>query len=361
MQKAPDPGGRDGKRDYPNSPPTHDRHHPLSSSSPHCRRAHFGFNTSIRQSAMSAASTSRGSAKGKGKARAEPTERDPLLPSSSRSVIIGHEPQTRTPRWRSILYTILITIFSLLFAAGLFVALLAYSFKPSESELQALPKTAFSYAGPDNVQVLNVTNEGILVNVTLRCGIDVDTALGITHLDDDEKAEAIQRGERGTGAEWWESLRRWTASRALGQLSTRSIEVNISDPIYVFPRHFDTPPLLSLQVLDPLFVPLVPGVQSRSSWLETMSFTALARPIASTGQLWDFVQHAWAEGEVKVVVGIGKVEARLPERAWWAKYAQAVQEDLVMSLGVPGECPSSGTSPHSPVPHPFPVLGLGTA
>lgn len=309
---------------------------------------------------MSVSSSSRKSPKGKGKARAEPTERDPLLPSSSRTTPIDTQSPQSTSRWGSAAYTILVVLFSLILSALLFLALLAYSFKPSESELQILPKTAFAYAGPDNVQVLNVTNEGILVNVTFRCGIDADNALGVARLDTDEKAAAIQRGSRGTGAEWWERLRRWTAYRALDQLSTKSVQVNISQPIYVFPKHFDTPPLLSLHVLEPLLVPLITGVEASTTWLESMSFTALARPIASTGQLWEYVQQAWVEGEAKVVVGISQVEARLPENSWWAKYAQAVQEDLVLSLGIPGKSRlSPWTAPYTSVPHPFPVLDLG--
>jgi hypothetical protein len=284
---------------------------------------------------MSAVSPSGSRAKGKGKARAEPTERDPLLPSTSRAHLADPSP-ARSSRWGSAFSIIGIILFSLIFSLLLFLALLAYSFKPSESELQALPKTAFAYAGPDNVQVLNVTDAGILVNVTFRCGIDADQALGISYMDPETKGEAVEAGSRGTGAEWWERLRRWTATKALDQLSTRSIEVNVSLPIYVFPEHFETMPLLALEVLDPLRVPLVSGVEPRTPWLETMSFTALARPIASTGQLWEYVQRAWSQGEAKVVVGIGRVEARLPETAWWARYAQTTQEDLVLDIGVPG-------------------------
>ena len=291
--------------------------------------------------------------KGKGKARAEPTERDPLLPSSSRLPDVPDEaPPLRTGRFRSVLLTALIVFASLFLSAILFIALLAYSFKPSERELEQLPKTAFAYAGPDNVQVLNVTDDGILVNVSVRCGIDVDSAMGISRLDPAAKAEAAERGDRGTGAEWWESLRRWSAYRALDQLPARAIQVNVSDPIFIFPKHFDSPPLLSLRIFDDLFIPLVADVDPKSAWLKPVSFLALAKPIATTGQLWEFVQHAWLDGEAKVVVGISHVEVKVPGgNAWWAKYAQGEKDDLVMGVQVPGKLLGRSTHPFSPQSH----------
>jgi hypothetical protein len=295
--------------------------------------------------------------KGKGKARAEPSERDPLLPSSSRIVEAPiEEPPRRSGRFRSVLLTVLVVVVSLLLSALLFTALLAYSFKPSERELEHLPETAFAYAGPDNVQVLNVTDDGILVNVSVRCGIDIDSALGIAKLAPEAKAEAGERGDRGTGAEWWEALRRWTAYRALDQLPAKSIQVNVSEPILVFPKHFESPPLLSLRILDGLLVPLVADVDPKSAWLKPVSFLALAKPIASTGQLWEFVQHAWLDGEAKVVVSISHVEAKLlGGNAWWAKYAQGEKKDLVMGVQVPGESDVRPTH-LTPVPRPFPLI-----
>ena len=292
---------------------------------------------------------------GKGKARAEPTERDALLSSSSSSDrLLVEAPPRRIRHVRGILAIALIVLGSFILAVFLFLALLAYSFKPSEEELGLLPTTAFTYAGPDDIHVLNVTDDGILVQVSLRCGIDMNTVLGLYRYSGiSRKEDAIAIGMRGTGAKWWESVRRWAAHRVLDRLPAKTVEVNVTDPILIFPSHFESPPLLSLRVLDNLTIPLVTGVDRDSSWLQPLTFTALAKPIASTGQLWDFVQHAWTVGEAKVVISVRRAEAKLSEGVWWARYGHAEKEDLVFSTGVSGE--SFTKHRLISMPHPFPI------
>lgn len=290
---------------------------------------------------MSAHSVGRGRDKGKGKARAEPTERDPLLPSTSTTPAGPYPDETRPPtrrsRIRSILSTVAIILFSLILSLALFLALLAHSFQPSRSELKELPTTAFAYSGPDNVQVLNVTDGGIFVNVSIRCGINADTALGLSSPDQGQKANATRPGARGTGARWWESLRQWSAYRVLDRLPEKAVQITTQEPIYVFPEHFDTLPLLKVTVLEPILVPLVTRVRPGTPWLQPLSFTVAVRPIASTGQLWEFVQQAWAQGEAQVVLGIAQAIAEVPADSWWAKYARTRQKDLAFELAVPGE------------------------
>lgn len=297
-------------------------------------------------------SVDKGKGKGKGKST-RPTERDPLLASSSRFIATQplqafdttpNRSHFLPPRLRSILFTVLIVLASLLVSAILFVALLAYSFRPSPSELSALQKDSFKYLPPEGVKVLNITEDGILVNITVRCAINADRALGIQGFaDDDEKAAAVQSGLRGIGADWWEVLRRWTAHKALDQLPLQAISVHIPDHINIFPHHVHSQPLLSVSVLSPLLVPLLYGLPLGSSpsetyWLVPVTFTAIAKPIASTGQLWEYAQHAWADGQARVVVGISKVEVELPGyEAWWVKYTRAEKQDLVMEVDMPGE------------------------
>ena len=128
-------------------------------------------------------------------------------------------------------------IFSLLFSLILFLLLLGYSFKPSEAELALLPNKAFVYAGPDALHVLDIRNDGVLVNVSLRVGIDADLALGVNqrHRTEEEKEEAAAAGQRGNGVHWWEKLRRWVARQALLQLPEQVIEVMIPQPIAISP------------------------------------------------------------------------------------------------------------------------------
>jgi len=283
-----------------------------------------------------------------------PTETDPLLPSlpSDDDAPIEH-PIRRVPQIRNILATTLIVTTSLTLAALLFLVLLAYSFRPSERELDLLPKTAFAYAGPDDVHVLNVTDDGILVKISLRCGIDIDSALGIRPLDNRHKDEAITSGMRGTGAHWWESLRRWTAYRVLDQLPTQAVEIYVPDPIMIFPQQLEKMPLLSMRIMESLTIPFMTGVNTQSPWLQPLTFTALAKPIASTGQLWDFVQQSWAMGEARVAVSLHRAEAKLPEGVWWAKYVRGEKEGLVLRAELPGK----SVEPFHLilVPRPFPV------
>ena len=194
----------------------------------------------------------KGKGKGKGKGKAtHPSESSPLLGSSSRSNRTDHDQHldrasTRSPilspRIRSIIVSALIVLASLLISAILFLALLAFSFRPSPSELEALPKTAFRYTSPEEVKILNITEEGVLVNVTIRCGIDADRVFGVQGFSsNEEKAVASQLGKRGVGADWWEDLRRWTARMAINQLPSQAVEVNLSQRIFISPPHSTMP------------------------------------------------------------------------------------------------------------------------
>ncbi|WWC85667.1 uncharacterized protein L201_000533 [Kwoniella dendrophila CBS 6074] len=296
--------------------------------------------------------------KGKGKSKATDTNPEvaPLLGSLSQTYhtepLLDDEqaqPRSRTSRIGSILFTIIIVLFTLIIAAILFLVLLAASYKPSPSELSSLPKTAFAYSPPESISVLNVTDDGILVNITLRCGIDADQALGVKALSFDtpqEKSEAERRGERGLGAGWWENLRRFTAHKALSRLQRPSVSVHIPTLIDISSPNFksltSSPSILSVNVLDELEIPLIWDIpnqpqppNSQPEWLQPISFRALAKPIASTGELWQFAQQAWAQGSVKVVIDINRVVARPSDNAWWAKYAEIEKEDLTMEIKSP--------------------------
>jgi hypothetical protein len=261
--------------------------------------------------------------KGKGKAKARspehsraPTERDPLIASSSR--ITEDAPDTVRPirrsRLGSILFTAGIVAFSLFLSALLFVALLAYSFKPSESEVQSLPKTAFAYSLPESIQVLNITEDGIRLNVSLRCGIDFDRALGISPISEQDRVHAQDDSIRGIGAEWWEKIRRWTGHTLYKQLESRVVQVSLND------------------------IPLLSGRrQGGKDTLPLMWVQILAKPVAGMGDLLSAARKAWEEGEVRVRVQTKTAHVALPEKAWWAKYGTMVKEDISMNLDIDGE------------------------
>jgi hypothetical protein len=296
--------------------------------------------------------------KDKGKARAvdvdpEPTERSPLLghgsPSHSHSsprhvhphIAAIQNERARESRTRSILYIALIISLSLLAAFGLFLALLLNSFRPSVTELDTLQDTAFQYKGPDGISIVNITDDGILVNVSLRAGIDWDRALGIQRwVDEEERQEAVWKGDRGTGADWWESLRQWTAGRMMSQLSEPTVQVSIPDQVLVLPDHFDSFPLLKVSVPSEFRIPLVANVKSDSrDWLPPLSILALAKPIASTGDLLAFAQRAWEQGELKVIIGVPKAQATIPLTGWLARFSKIEKLDITNQIIMPGKSP----------------------
>ncbi|WVF66280.1 hypothetical protein IAT40_001020 [Kwoniella sp. CBS 6097] len=283
------------------------------------------------------------------------TEATPLLHRSG-------ERQGSGSKIRSILLTSLVVLATLTVGAILFLVLLAASYRPSPSELSSLPKTAFAYSSPELISVLNITDDGLLLNLTVRCGIDADRALGVQEFQSPrEKNSASERGERGVGAEWWERLRRWTAHRALKSLDTPSVSVNIPSLLHIYPQHSSASPLLSVRILDNLQVPLIWDIPVQSPneeprWLQPLSFTALAKPLASTGELWEFVQRGWVEGSIKVTVDVATVQAKPAERAWWAKYGEIEKEDLNLDIQVP-----IPRLPHLPYPgHPLNLSELVT-
>jgi hypothetical protein len=212
--------------------------------------------------------------------------------------------------------------------------------------LDSLQDTAFRYAGPDGISVVNVTEAGILVNVSLRAGIDWDRALGIqAWADEEEKQGAVWKGERGTGAEWWENLRRWTADKMMGQLSDSSIKVDLPEQVIILPDHFDSFPLLKVSIPSEFNVPLVKNVPANPNdlgWLPPLHMMALAKPVASTGDLLAFAQRAWEQGEIKVVISVPEARATIPLSGWLAKFAQIKKEDVVKAINMPGKfLPSS--------------------
>ncbi|WRT63513.1 uncharacterized protein IL334_000418 [Kwoniella shivajii] len=305
--------------------------------------------------------------KGKGKAVAteNASESAPLLGSPSRSyqtlpVSSEDQPIQRhrvVSRIGSIVYTILIIWATLIIGFLLFLVLLAASYKPSPSELSSLPRTAFAYSPPDSISVLNITDDGLLLNISIRCGIDADRAFGVKEFDNpQEKAEAEERGERGLGAAWWEHLRRWTAHKALSKLQDPTVSVYIPDSIQISAPHFKSSSLMSVSIQDELQIPLIWNINPQPpntdpEWLQPLSFTALAKPVASTGELWEYVQRGWAQGEVKVTIDINRVEARPSDNAWWTKYAMVEKEQLTMEIASP--------IPHIPrLPNPGHPLNL---
>ena len=283
----------------------------------------------------------------KGKGKAVNREREPLLGSSSRSVPRRRR-DDRSSRLRSALLTAFVVLFSLLLSLILFVGLLAYSFRPSTSEVEVLPRKAFQYRLPENISILNVTEEGVYVNLTIPCGIDADEVLGIKpFVGAGDRRDAEVRGYRGTGAAWWENLRRWTARTSLGYLPD-NIEVSIGQ-ILVYPER-STTPILGVNIEYPIGIPMV--ANASGSWLQPLPVVALAKPIGTSEQFWAFVRQGWASGQIHVDIDALNVSGRLPiDQSWLESYIHVQRDQFSLSWSMPGELGSM--LPLTPVPHPF--------
>lgn len=303
-----------------------------------------------------------------------PTEHDPLLPSSIHAEARDRKARSTSRRVGSICLTASVAVLSLLLGAALLLALLGGSFKPSEAEIATLQKTAFRYdTTPVSLSVLNVTDDGVLVNATILCGIDLDALLGLRTFDSEaERNAAAERGERGTGAEWWERLRRWAASEGLGGVRDRTVIVNIHGAINIGESRASgvvaASPLFAVRMRQPMRIPMVSGVRGLDDkeWLQPVPVIMLAKPVASTSDLMSFGQRAWADGSMSFVVGVENVAVRLPGlTGWLERFGHIVKEDLAMAVQVPSEsCFSErGRSPwrggpvsHGAVKHPFMLL-----
>jgi hypothetical protein len=172
---------------------------------------------------------------------------------------------------------------------------------------------AFVYKDP-KVDILNVSEDGVHINLTLRGGVDVDRALAVD-------------GSRGKGI--WESLRRSVAHGVLGVLPTQAVYVTIPE-VWVQARASGLP-LLNVTIPGDLVVPL-----TRNGALVDLAVEAVAHPIAPTSQLWDWSMQTWANGTIDVVVGAQEAHASIPG-AWWSKWAVFTQTDVVVPLEMPGK------------------------
>lgn len=283
------------------------------------------------------------SSSSKGKARVRdasplaqpvPSERSALLPNrpiSRESVDQRSAPAQPRPR-RPVLFAAVVTVLSILFALALLVILLVHSYVPPDAEREALVSDAVVWRGPKSVQLVNVTEDGIWLEVEGWVGIDADFILG------------VKGTENRQGAAWWETLRRKVAHKALAYSPNMSVQLD-SD-IVVFPKHFATPPLISVHVPDAIQIPLSTNIQEGPhtteiggkhvpQWLTPVKTLARVRLIASTGELLDFAKHAWAKGDVEVMVGVRQVQVQ-PSSGWLQRYLKIVKEDLNLDIYMQG-------------------------
>ncbi|KAF8153282.1 hypothetical protein B0H34DRAFT_800501 [Crassisporium funariophilum] len=231
----------------------------------------------------------------KGKRRAlEPTERTPLLGSSS-AVIEDAAPAADSNRrlW-SKLTTVFLATLSVCILAFVLLALLAWSYASRASELT--PEDVINhnlvFAGPDRMDVLNVTDDGgIWMNVEGRIGLDVGSAIGVGNDPDD-----------GVFRDIWKAIGRW------GVRKLDRVTVDLST-IKIMPEYDLTTVLVALD-MPSMELPLTVDPPKDLSWLTHMSKAIFVQPTSNTTLLLQFLKESWRHGSVAVRADVGQAIIR---------------------------------------------------
>lgn len=231
--------------------------------------------------------------KGKQRAR-DPTEHTPLLGSSSALLNDAEAsiPANSHRRLRTTLTTVFLVSLSICITLFVVIALLALSYASKASNLKPedIVNHHLVFAGPDKVDVLNVTREGVWLHVHGRIGLDAGQAIDInTDLED------------GPLRELWKAIGRWSV-RTLDKVS-----VNMST-ITVTPE-YDTAPLVLLDIA-PLELPLSVDPPQDLSWLTPVSAPVHVRLTANNTHVIEFLKESWRNGVLSVRAEVGQARVR---------------------------------------------------
>lgn len=292
----------------------------------------------------------------KGKARARPTERTPLLasplsptPSSSNPLSPALSPSPTDPEspttHRRRLRTKLLTVFLLTLATTSAVALLlttlawSYAAEPARAAPDILLSRALVTRGPDSIDVLNVTSDGdIWVLVSARVGLDAGAAIGVAP----DEADGLARTA-------WKTIGRWGIKR-LDHVSVRL------SPIDIVPPSSPETPLASVH-LPPFHLPLTPdpprGSHSALSWLTPLALPVRIRPSQNTSAWLAFARAAWADGHLAATARVPALHLRggaLGDATWRSALLRLDRASLALALRhkippLPGLPPAGSGAP----------------
>ena len=248
----------------------------------------------------------------KGKQRAatpEPSERTPLLPSSSSYIIRQSRPDSAPPErppHQNLLRRLLIVFLATLLACVVVLALivvfaLSYSSRVSNLTVQDIIDRGLVIEGPDHIEVLNVTKEdGVWIKVDARVGLDIGSVLEIHPNDRDL-----------IWTEIWKGLGRW------GVLKVGTISVQLSQ-ITVASR---SNPLLTLAVLttSTIELPLSSNPPDSLDWLTPVAIPLKIRPTERIKDLVNFANESWMSGIVQLsgtIPSARVVGGKVGEHTW---------------------------------------------
>ncbi|KAH7915949.1 hypothetical protein BJ138DRAFT_996845 [Hygrophoropsis aurantiaca] len=319
--------------------------------------------------------------KGKSKATT-PNELTPLLPDSSTPPSLRHtesplqpdaddvhpddadhdaDPEFDSHPRRSLRSTLTLVFLSSLVLSiiiVLFAFLLVYSYasRLTHASPQDVLRDALVFHGPDQVEVLNITEDGGLwLNVEARVGVDAGKVLGVNREEEDE----------GTLTDVWKGIGRW------GIQWLDRVTIDLSE-IQVFDANADqfhdriltsnhTEVVLATVQIPAFTLPLSADPPPFETWLTPISLPLLVYPTQNTSDITHFLRESWAHGTASisahvghVVVGGGGDDSSGWDR-WWKEKLRVSRDNLEMGLSVPVP-----HIPGLPVPGhktPFPSFG----
>lgn len=239
----------------------------------------------------------------------EPSERTPLLPSTSSHTIHQSHPHLSPPgqpQRQNLVRKLLIVFFATLLTCLTVLVLIllfafSYSSRVSSLTAQDILDRGLFVEGPDRVDVLNATKEdGVWLRVDGRVGLDMGRVLRI-HPDDKDLI----------WTEIWKGVGRWGV-RKVGRIS-----VELS-PITVVSGN-EPSASLAIMTIPAIELPLSPDPPSSLEWLTPVSIPIHIRPTNRTKDLVHFARECWISGVIQVFTAIHSVHVtggRMGEAGW---------------------------------------------
>ncbi|CAA7263313.1 unnamed protein product [Cyclocybe aegerita] len=278
----------------------------------------------------------------KGKRRAqEPSERTPLLASSSRTIEEIAEPPDSRRRLRATLTTVFLVSLSICISFFILAALFAWSYASRASNLdpEHIINHDLVFSGPDKVDVLNITDDGgIWLNVKGRMGMDAGAVIGVGSSEDDGFLEKM-----------WKAVGRWGV-RTLDRVSVNLTTIRIT-------TDYDSSAVLVTVDVPPIEVPLAADPPMDKSWLTKVSTPALIHPTKNTTLLFRFLKESWHRGTLDVRADVGQAFIRggpLNVGGWRSKFMgrmSNIKLSLRMKMpSIPGFPPPGRNVPFPSVP-----------
>ena len=239
----------------------------------------------------------------------EPSERTPLLPSTSSHTIHQSHPHPsspgRPPR-QNLVRKLLVVFFATLLTCVVVLVLtllfaFSYSSRVSSLTAQDILDRGLFVEGPDRVDVLNATREdGVWIRVDGRVGLDMGRILRISPDDNDL-----------IWTELWKGVGRWGIHK-VGRISVELSPIAVAS---------SSEPSVSLAVVTAptIGLPLSPDPPSSLGWLTPVSIPIHIRPTNHTGNLIQFAKECWMSGVIQISAAIPSIHVtggRMYEGGW---------------------------------------------